>query len=193
MRSRHTREEPLWGLAPAGPAAVPESTDLPPRLRHALDALAAEAAGTASFTLFPMPESVTAARRFAVRLLDDWGIGSLSDEVALVVTELVTNALRHSIPALADLPPAGRPVSPCRNAPPAPASIRLRMAQEEPWLLCGIFDAGAEPPRRRAPDFIAETGRGLHLVESFTDRWGWRGLPAGGKVVWATFELPRSG
>lgn len=161
---------------------VPETTELPGRLAGALAALTAGAPGTACFTLLPEPESVTEARRFTVGKLRDWDMAAIVDDVALVVTELVTNALRHSIPALPELPR--------HEVAQAGAAIRLRLTKEEPWLLCGIFDAGSQPPCRTTPDFIAETGRGLHLVESFTDRWGWQGLPGGGKVVWALFRLP---
>src|SRR6266700_1221654 len=49
--------------------------------------------------------------------------------------------------------------------------------------LSGVIDSGGEAPRRREPDFVAETGRGLHIVESFSERWGWTPLPAGGKIV----------
>jgi hypothetical protein len=55
--------------------------------------------------------------------------------------------------------------------------------------MAGIIDGGRQAPRRKEPDCIAETGRGLHLVDSFTDCWGWRGL-TGGKIVWALFRHP---
>ena len=78
----------------------------------------------------------------------------------------------------------GDPADPLGSAPSA---IRLRLVHEGPWLLCGILDASRSAPRRKEPDYIAETGRGLHLVESFSVRWGWRTL-AHGKVVWALFR-----
>jgi histidine kinase-like protein len=172
-------------------APIAESARLPATLDQALEALAADSNGTATFPLPPDPESVTAARHFTVRKLRDWNMAALTDDVALVVSELVTNALRHSVPALPDL--AAVPGANASGLPdPAMAgsgSIRLRLVHEHPWLLCGIFDCGTEAPRRREPDFVAETGRGLHLVESFTHRWGWRGLADGGKVVWALFRL----
>jgi hypothetical protein len=40
---------------------------------------------------------------------------------------------------------------------------------------------------------VAETGRGLHLVESFSESWGWHPLGAAGKVVWALFMAPGTG
>ncbi|MFB4319027.1 ATP-binding protein [Actinomadura sp. 21ATH] len=178
---------------------MPESRDLPHRLDLALRALVALTGPTVSFTVLPEPESVTEARHFALTRLDGWGGSALADDVGLVVSELVTNALRHS-----GAPAFARPQavlgdradrSGCTNHGPAdplgsaPAAIRLRLLYEAPWLLCGIMDASPEAPRRKEPDYIAETGRGLHLVESFSIRWGWCGLPQG-KVVWALFRAP---
>ncbi|MFD0905958.1 ATP-binding protein [Actinomadura sediminis] len=223
---------------------VPESSDLPPRLDRGLAALTEMTGPTVSFTVAPDPESVTEARHFTLARLDEWGLADLADDVGLVVSELVTNALRHSggtwtdgrrtgdavhredafdpdsytqgrfgEPKYGDVRFAeGRhgagaagtgtagtgaaganafgtgafsdPADPLGSAPPA---IRLRLVHEGPWLLCGILDASRSAPRRKEPDYIAETGRGLHLVESFSVRWGWRTL-AQGKVVWALFR-----
>jgi hypothetical protein len=41
-------------------------------------------------------------------------------------------------------------------------------------------------------DYVAESGRGLHLVESFSETWGWHPIGSAGKVVWALFRLPES-
>ncbi|MCW2883657.1 MAG: hypothetical protein QOE54_3242 [Streptosporangiaceae bacterium] len=125
------------------------------------------------FELKPEPESVTEARHFTTATLENWGLGALCDDVALVVSELVTNALRHSLPPrLAE----------------APGPIGLRLQHEASFVLCGVLDTGTAAPRRREPDFIAETGRGLHIVESFSATWGWMPLDGGGKVVWALFQ-----
>lgn len=165
---------------------MPESRDLPPDLDRALGLLTADAPETVALTVRPDPEAVTAARHFVTARLKEWSLGALTDDVALVVTELVTNALRHSLPACSGL------------LPPVPGSgaIQLRLlpgraggVADEAWLLCGILDGTRRAPRRKEPDYIAETGRGLHLVDSFTHRWGWRGLPHG-KVVWALFQTP---
>ncbi|MFC5752110.1 ATP-binding protein [Actinomadura rugatobispora] len=219
---------------------MPESSDLPPRLAQGLRTLVEPAAPTVSFTVLPEPESVTEARHFAVSRLDGWGCGAISDDVGLVVSELVTNALRHSGGPAAHGPRARNPYTsgPAAHGPDpdlphslhgshgahpshstqgahgqgasrasyssgatvgsavhsagdplgsAPAAIRLRLLYQAPWLLCGIMDASPSAPRRKEPDYIAETGRGLHLVESFSMRWGWCGLPQG-KVVWALFR-----
>ncbi|ACY96464.1 putative anti-sigma regulatory factor, serine/threonine protein kinase [Thermomonospora curvata DSM 43183] len=205
MTSHHTREEPRWGWAsvvsagcgPTGTAVhstastpVPESLELAPAVEQGLRMMIDDAAGTACFTVWPDPESVTAARHFTTRRLSDWNMDAIADDVALVVTELVTNALRHSVPSHDHLMPMDRPY---RQAPGRGGAIRLRMrrrrSDQSLWLLCGVFDGCRQAPRRKEPDYIAETGRGLHLVDSFTHSWGWRGLPDG-KVVWALFRHP---
>jgi anti-sigma regulatory factor (Ser/Thr protein kinase) len=147
-----------------------------PYLESALNRLAAPDGPAATFTVEPDPESVTAARHFATATLKAWGMAALCDDVGLVVSELVTNALRHSLP-------------PCPGET-ATATIRLRLLRAEPYLLCGVIDAGAAVPRRREPDYIAETGRGLHVVESFSARWGWTRLAPSRKIVWAVFQVP---
>ncbi|WP_239067459.1 ATP-binding protein [Actinomadura bangladeshensis] len=206
MTSRHAHDDTRWELGPlAGPAdprdragrstPVPESVDLPPRLETAVTALTRLRGSTVSFTVEPDPESVTAARHFALCRLAEWNLSELADDVGLVVSELVTNALRHSGGVNSGGRPGvdvhregvyGDPADPLGSAPSA---IRLRLGHEAPWLLCGIMDASRTAPRRKEPDYIAETGRGLHLVESFSVRWGWRALHQG-KVVWALFRSP---
>lgn len=154
-----------------------EPDQLPGWLGGALRALVAGAEGGAtSYVLDPEPESVTDARHFTTATLRAWGLTSLCDDAALVVSELVTNALRHSLPPL-----------PTHTRVGSPGAIRLRLLPHLPYVLCGVIDTGTEAPRRREPDFVAETGRGLHIVESFSDRWGWTPLPHGGKIVWALF------
>ncbi|MBC6465702.1 ATP-binding protein [Actinomadura alba] len=155
-----------------------DRVDLPPGLSTAVEALTHDRGPALSFTVAPEPESVTFARHFTRTTLERWNMGHLVDDVGLVVTELVTNALRHSLPP--------------RLAEPAGA-IHLRLIWQSPYLLCGIQDTGHDLPCRREPDFIGETGRGLHIVESFSNMWGWARL-SGGKVVWALFCPPvRSG
>jgi anti-sigma regulatory factor (Ser/Thr protein kinase) len=154
-----------------------DGAPMSPFLEAALRRLAAVDGPAAGFTVEPDPESVTAARHFAVATLRAWGLPALCDDVGLVASELVTNALRHSLPACPD--------------ERADATIRLRLLRAAPYVLCGVMDSGAAVPGRREPDYIAESGRGLHIVESFSTRWGWTRLDPVGKIVWAVFRLPR--
>lgn len=170
MTSRQASEKSLSTPPP------PTSGDEPAWfLDAAVHQLTSDDADAESFTVAPDPEAVTDARHFTTTLLRAWGMDCLCDDLGLVVTELVTNALRHSLP-------------PCPDA--AANSIRLRLMRKSSYVLCGVVDTGTGTPQRREPDFVAETGRGLHLVDSFSREWGWRGLGSGRKVVWALFSLP---
>lgn len=80
-------------------------------------------------TLAPCYEAVKTARDFARTTLQRWGLGDLFDDVALVTSELVTNALRHAIGQQSDADPAARPASGDGGAgrlafPPNPAPAR---------------------------------------------------------------------
>ncbi|MFE4089517.1 ATP-binding protein, partial [Streptomyces sp. YIM B13502] len=108
------------------------------------------------------------------------------DDVCLVVSELVTNALRHALPANAP-----------RLAAPEPP-VRLHLMRWTGRLVCAVRDPSDEGPVARdaedlSGDCSAESGRGLFLVDSFSDSWGWHPLAGafGGKVVWALFRLPQ--
>ena len=135
---------------------------------------------TASCELPPHFGAVGQARRFARQTLTGWGLEDLSDDVSLVVSELVTNALRHGVapegvPAVAD------------GAP----TVRLGLARWSSRLVCSVRDPSSTGPTPTNPGFTAESGRGLHLVASCTETWGWHPLTGAGKVVWALF--PASG
>jgi anti-sigma regulatory factor (Ser/Thr protein kinase) len=119
-----------------------------------------------SVRLDPIPRSISEARRFARDVLSLWGIdGNLADLVALLASELVTNALLH-------------------GAPP----IDLDLAWRDPRVRVEVSDSAeqmpvmAEPPRPRG-----RGGFGLHLIERLSLAWGSDHRPTGGKVVW--FEL----
>nr|WP_077799098.1 ATP-binding protein [Streptomyces sp. JHA26] len=134
----------------------------------------------ASCALPPRYEAVREARRFTSRTLDDWELGDRFDDVCLVVSELVTNALRHALPA-------GAPWSADRDGP-----VRLHLMHWTERLVCAVRDPSHDSPvARDTGDFSAESGRGLFLVDSFSDSWGWHPLAGtlGGKVVWALFRL----
>jgi hypothetical protein len=68
---------------------------------------------------------------------------------------------------------------------PGERPIRLRLLAEPPYLMCLVADPSREIPLRRDLGPAAETGRGLHIIESCCSRWGWHLLDEGGKVVWA--------
>jgi hypothetical protein len=117
--------------------------------------------------------SVRAARDFTVATLHRWGAADRSDDIAVVVSELLTNALRHALPGPAAIGPR-RP-------------IQLGLLQPGTCVLCAVTDPTTAAPVPQAPSCLAETGRGLHIICALSDQWGYILLGGTGKVVWATF------
>ncbi|MEU2929314.1 ATP-binding protein [Streptomyces sp. NPDC007251] len=159
------------------------STMLKP-LRQGLPPLDPAAVSNAASCALPARyEAVREARRFTRCTLDQWGVGDRFDDICLVVSELVTNALRHGL-----TPDAARP----EHA----SSVRLHLMRWTERLVCAVRDPSHETPvPRDSDDFSAESGRGLFLVDSFADSWGWHPIAGTlhGKVVWALFRLQQAG
>ncbi|WP_425832297.1 ATP-binding protein [Streptomyces fractus] len=136
---------------------------------------------TASCALPARYEAVGCAREFSRRTLADWEALERFDDICLVVSELVTNAMRHGLPA--DTPRAQDP------------PVRLHLMHWSSRVVCAVRDPSDDSPVAQEvdidADFSAESGRGLFLVESFADSWGWHPLAGAlsGKVVWALFRL----
>lgn len=128
---------------------------------------------TMSVGLAAVPESVKEARDFALCVLGSWGLSGMYDEVRLVVSELVTNALRYSAGYAGGSTP-----------------IRLSLLRTGGRLTCAVVDPCDKIPVHREPDSVSQSGRGLHLVEAFSDSWSWAPLTSHGKVVWACFLCP---
>ena len=97
-----------------------------------------------------------------------------SADIAIVVSELVTNALRHALGASGDT----------RLRRP----IRLGLLQPGPCVLCAVADPSKAAPTLRTPGSLAETGRGLHIICALSDQWGYTTPDDAGKVVWALFR-----
>ncbi|MEV1062916.1 ATP-binding protein [Streptomyces sp. NPDC050263] len=160
-------------------------------LRQGLPPLDPAAVSSAASCALPARfEAVREARQFTKRTLNQWDVGDRFDDVCLVVSELVTNALRHGLPSPQD---GGTCISdpsqtPDQQHPP----VRLHLMRWTERLVCAVRDPSQDSPLPRdTEDFSAESGRGLFLVDSFADSWGWHPLSGslGGKVVWALFRL----
>jgi hypothetical protein len=126
---------------------------------------------SATCLLGPRPEAVKTSRDFTRDRLADWDMPVLADVAELVVSELVTNALRHGVPSARKLV--------------SEHCIRLRLLAQAPFMMCMVTDPGRDIPVLREAEPTSETGRGLNVVESCSVRWGWHLLDEGGKVVWA--------
>ncbi|MQY34150.1 hypothetical protein SRB17_21160 [Streptomyces sp. RB17] len=110
------------------------------------------------------PALVAPIRKQVVQQLDTWGLSEASFTTELVVSELVTNAIRYG------------------SHP-----IRLRLIHDSSTLICEVCDTSHTAPHLRRAKIFDEGGRGLLLVAQLTQRWGSRHTPEG-KTIWA--ELP---
>ncbi|MGW7210270.1 ATP-binding protein [Streptomyces sp. NPDC054837] len=119
---------------------------------------------------FPADPGAVRAARTAVRgRLRDWNLDSVADITTLLVSELVTNALRHAT---------------------GPIGVRLvRPAGLGDVLLVEVSDPLPDPPRERVAHPDDESGRGLQLVAHSSRRWGTRPGETG-KTVWFELALP---
>jgi anti-sigma regulatory factor (Ser/Thr protein kinase) len=133
----------------------------------------AETVRTAMFRFDPVPESAGKARRAARGVLAAWDLHAIAEDVDLVVSELVTNALLHTGGA------AGGALDP----------VRLELEWSGKAFTCRVVDSCALPPLPEDADHNAESGRGLILVEALASAWDWEDLPEG-KAVWARFLVP---
>jgi anti-sigma regulatory factor (Ser/Thr protein kinase) len=112
-----------------------------------------------------------AAREFARSVTRRWRIAECCEDLPLVVSELLTNALRHTTPR-----PGGWPVR-----------VGLFQASLRSSLLCAVCDPGPGLPMSPVPHELAESGRGLQVIEELSENWGCTAPGHSGKVVWASF------
>jgi hypothetical protein len=111
------------------------------------------------------PAAVAGARRGASEQLAAWGLSELDFATELIVSELVTNAIRYGTPP-----------------------IQLRLVRAD-TLICEVADGSATAPHLRRARTYDEGGRGLLLVAQVAERWGSRHTSAG-KTIWAEQSLP---
>jgi anti-sigma regulatory factor (Ser/Thr protein kinase) len=116
--------------------------------------------------LDPEPASVRKARDFVRSNLCKLGFPGSVDNGVLIASELVTNAVRE--------------------APETPCLVAVRVGAGHPVL--EVHDCCADLPEMRSPDFVAEGGRGLHIVDALSEEWDCV-QSGGGKAV--IVVLPR--
>ncbi|MFC4060618.1 ATP-binding protein [Planomonospora corallina] len=123
--------------------------------------VASDTVHTVEGLLAAAPTSVREARCLVRRELAGWGAGDLIDDCVLIVSELVTNAVRHG-----------------------GAACALRLGGNGAYVYGELFDPGAGTPRVCEAGTEATGGRGLQIVDALADEWGVSWPDSGGKVVW---------
>ncbi|MDQ0939744.1 SpoIIE family protein phosphatase [Streptomyces sp. V1I1] len=134
-------------------------------LMSRLNGIAAE--DVAEWRLSPEPREVGRARRLVREQLVGWGMAELSWNVELMVSELVTNAVRHA----------------------HEGDVELRLVRSD-TLLCEVSDDDHALPTLLSASTEDEFGRGLRVVSSLATEWG-SSRTAAGKAVWFEHALPR--
>lgn len=127
----------------------------------ALDGLDDFETWSAECLLPAVGSSVATARSLVRRELTGQGCATFLDDCQLIVSELVTNAVRHAGTAFA---------------------LRLRGTTE--WVYGEVYDTGGMPPRPRDPRPESTDGRGLMIVAALAASWGYAPGVCGGKIVW---------
>ena len=125
-----------------------------------------------SLLLGALPSAVPCARLHVRQVLWEWGLSEVAEVAELLLSELLTNAMQAARAAANDLP------------------VNIRLSANRDRLLIEVWDGNVQPPVPRVlgydfPALDAESGRGLFLVETLSERWGW--YPTrnpGGKVTW---------
>ncbi|MFB6783340.1 SpoIIE family protein phosphatase [Streptomyces sp. NPDC056352] len=111
------------------------------------------------------PKAVSRVRAGVTHRLETWGLDQLTFTAELIVSELVTNAIRYGV-----------------------QPIRLRLLYDSSNLICEVADDSSTSPHLRRAAATDEGGRGLFLIAQFARRWGTR-YTAHGKIIWAEQTL----
>lgn len=122
--------------------------------------------------LAALPTAVPCVRLHAKNVLHEWHLGPLADTVELLVSEIVTNAVRAS--ATVAEHGIGMPIT------------KVWLTSDGRRVLIQVWDSDGHRPAPQQVGLTAESGRGLLLVQTLSAEWGYY-TPAGqaGKIVWA--------
>ena len=113
----------------------------------------------------PDPAAVSGMRDAVSQRLEAWGLAEFGFTMELILSELITNAIRYGT-----------------------APIHVRLIRDR-TLICEVADGSSTSPHLRYAATTDEGGRGLFLVSQMAERWGTRYTPQG-KVIWAEQALP---
>jgi anti-sigma regulatory factor (Ser/Thr protein kinase) len=153
--------------------------------------------------LEPVPTAAASAREHTRRVLADWGLPrDMVGDAEILVSELTTNAFRATL-ALHELKLAAR--EPSLLSEPEPPPIALRLLANPERLVIEAWDChpAVPVPRAAASDAAAsvtaasvkdgnyeEGGRGIDVIEAYSNRWGARRLSRNVKTVWCELLMP---
>ncbi|TJZ56853.1 ATP-binding protein [Streptomyces piniterrae] len=147
----------------------------------------------AACALSDSPRTAAEARRFTQLTLEGWRMcPTVTENTALVVSELVSNALRYGAKAQGREDRGDDEQAPHDDDrggfTPAGSYCPawLALTRQDTGVLCAVSDAGTGTPVLITPDPLAESGRGLRIVDELSEAWGWTQPDASGKTVWAT-------
>ncbi|MEU9372892.1 SpoIIE family protein phosphatase [Streptomyces sp. NPDC048255] len=160
----------------AGPVRTPEETCtvvidamLPTKPSDDVALLVArtrrlDPARIAEWDVDPDPAAVSPVRNACARRVADWGLEDIAFTTELILSELITNAIRYGT-----------------------EPIRVRLLYDR-CLVCEVSDGSSTSPHMRRAEATDEGGRGLFLVAQFAERWGTR-YTARGKIIWSEQAL----
>ncbi|MFD3884015.1 ATP-binding protein [Streptomyces microflavus] len=114
------------------------------------------------------PALVIRIRHDVRAALRAWGLDELADDMALMASELVGNALRYA----------------------ASSGVGVLLKVQGGFVLLEVTDAADQEPAVHAASAVDENGRGVFLVDALAEAWGSRPRSGGGKVVWARRAVP---
>jgi anti-sigma regulatory factor (Ser/Thr protein kinase) len=177
--SRHVRERDVPRALPLDEAAAPIETlgsgtgsapaPVPPTELKEDRLMTAPWPLRDTLELGAQPGAVPSARLHARAIVYEWRLAELVDTVELLVAELVSNAVQAS----------------ASMTGPAYPPVFLRLSSDGLCILIEVWDASSDPPVMADVDPMAESGRGLQLVDAISAKWSWSFPEAGGKIVWS--------
>jgi anti-sigma regulatory factor (Ser/Thr protein kinase) len=122
-------------------------------------------------------QAAAKAREFTRHVLRSWGLGVLAEDATLIVSELVTNGMRHGV----------------MEPDTAGQGVELILCRRVGLIACAVLDPEPEAtPLLTHADPAAEGGRGLLVIEALSAAWGWTRLRGCEKAVWATLQVPHT-
>lgn len=126
--------------------------------------------------LAALPNAVATARRHAESLLTGWDMADLAETTTLIVSELVTNAVKAT-GVLDESPRWG-------DLHRRLTTICLCLYHCPSGVVVEVWDRETSPPKRKEPAGHDERGRGIQLIDALSKQWGYRWPKTGGKWVW---------